>query len=125
MINNLNLDQIRFLFYTTSYLHDFITGIVILAFILTFIFKRIWQLYLILGLFFLQQAIFDGCILSYAQNHLAQPLGIAQINNQFMFGLYNGQYLGYYRILSFILGLFYLYMCYWCIKKNYTIKKPS
>jgi hypothetical protein len=118
MFNQLNLDQIKTLFYIIDYLHVFLTGLVIIIFFLTFKFKQIWQFYLILGIFFLQQAILNGCFLSFIQNELAVPLGYQSINNQFMFGYYNGQYLTYFRVLSGILGTFYLYMSYWCVSNK-------
>jgi hypothetical protein len=118
MLNNLSLDQIRFLYYLTNYLHFFATGIVIIVFVLTFIYRQVWQYYLVLGLFFLQQAILNGCISSYIQNQLAQPLGFDSINNQFMFGYYNGQYLTYFRVLAAALGTFYMYVAYWCLSNK-------
>jgi hypothetical protein len=122
MLNNLSLEQIRFLYYLTNYLHVFATGIVIIVFVLTFIYRQIWQFYLVLGLFFLQQAILNGCISSNIQNQLAQPLGYDSINNQFMFGYYNGQYLTYFRVLAGILGTFYLYVSYWCLSNKIKSK---
>jgi hypothetical protein len=118
MFNQLNLDQIKTLIYIIDYLHVFLTGLVIIIFFLTFKFKQIWQFYLILGIFFLQQAILNGCFLSFIQNELARPLGYQSINNQFMFGYYNGQYLTYFRVLAGILGTFYLYMSYWCVSNK-------
>jgi hypothetical protein len=124
MFNALNLDQIKTLFYIVDYLHVFLTGLVIIIFFLTFKFKQIWQFYLILSIFFLQQAILNGCFLSSIQNELANPIGYPKLNNQFMFGYYNGEYLTYFRFLAGILGAFYMYMSYWClINKIKSLKK--
>jgi hypothetical protein len=124
MFNALNLDQIKTLFYIVDYLHVFLTGLVIIIFFLTFKFKQIWQFYLILSIFFLQQAILNGCFLSSIQNELANPIGYPKLNNQFMFGYYNGEYLTYFRFLAGILGAFYLYMSYWCLSnKIKSLKK--
>jgi hypothetical protein len=124
MFNKLSLEQIKTLFYIIDYLHVFLTGVIIIIFFLTFKFKQIWQFYIVLGIFFLQQALLNGCFLSSIQNELADPIGYPKINNQFMFGYYSGEYSIYFRLLTALLGAFYLYMSYWCLSnKIKSLKK--
>jgi hypothetical protein len=103
----MTISNIDFLYNIINYIHVLITGIIILAFLSNFYFRKN-ILYLICSIFLLQQIYFNGCFFINIQNELGQPLGKEMIKNQFLFGFFEGDSLIYFKLIFGILALLYL-----------------